>query len=73
LARQPSAFNRDTSRSLRGVPSGLDVSNTNQLTPVADDLSNDLGELSDCNILTGRNVEEVDAGIALHREHARVG
>ena len=44
--RQPSACSRETSSSLRGMPSGFEVSNVSVAVRM-DDVAHDLGELAD--------------------------
>ena len=67
---QPRARRRLTSSSLRGVPSGLDASNT-ILRLRIDDVADHLGQLANAEIFAGADVDVRFAVVVLHQEHAR--
>ncbi len=70
--RHPSPCSRLTSSSLRGVPSGFDVSNV-IVTPGATMSRMHLGQLANGEVLAGTDVDVIVAVVVLHQEQARVG
>ena len=70
--RQPSACSRDTSSSLRGVPSGFVVSKASRAAGWTTS-RDQLGQLANREVLAGADVDVRQAVVVLHQEHARVG
>ena len=66
--RQPRSAKRLTSRSLRGVPSGLDVKLKRQ--PAADHLNDGLGQLTDAQVHAGSDIHGLETVVVIHQEQA---
>ncbi len=72
MADQPRSLSFVTSSTLRGVPSGFDVSKRERGVG-ADDVADHLGEVADRDVDAGADVDVLGVAVVLHQEQAGVG